>query len=129
MKPICLDSSGWIEIAIDGPNARKFAKALAPATPLIVSAICIYEIAKYVTREVGEADSREITSFIRQYPVMDVTAELSLFAAEVSSRHKLAMADSLIYATTLLHQATLWTQDDDFKDLPQVNYFPKTKES
>jgi predicted nucleic acid-binding protein len=35
------------------------------------------------------------------------------------------MADSLIYATTLAHNAILWTQDIDFNGLPNVQYFPK----
>lgn len=33
------------------------------------------------------------------------------------------MADRLIYATTQLHRAKLWTQDADFEGLPGVNYF------
>ena len=33
------------------------------------------------------------------------------------------MADRLIYATTQLHRAELWTQDADFEGLPGVNYF------
>ena len=35
------------------------------------------------------------------------------------------MAESLIYATAQLHGAAVWTQDDDFKDLPGVKYFAK----
>ena len=38
------------------------------------------------------------------------------------------MADSLIYATSLAHNAVLWTQDDDFKNLPHVKYYPKKKD-
>lgn len=127
MKPICLDSSGWIEIALDGANAKPFVKALTSPAQLIVSAISIYEIAKYTTREAGEAAALEVLSFIRQYPVIEVTADLSQFAANLSLRHQLAMADSLIYASTLAENATLWTQDEDFKNLPHVRYFPKSK--
>ena len=123
MKAVCLDSSGWIEIVLDGPNAKKFAKALS--APLIVSSISIYEIARYTTREVGEDASQALLAFIQQYPVVDVTAELALAASDLGSRYKLAMADSLIYATALTHNATLWTQDDDFQDLPHVKFFPK----
>jgi predicted nuclease of predicted toxin-antitoxin system len=35
------------------------------------------------------------------------------------------MADSIILATARAHEAVLWTQDQDFKDLKDVNYFPK----
>ncbi len=125
MKLVCLDSSAWIEIAVEGPNAAKFAKCLASDTSIVVSAISIYEISKYITREAGEAAASEFLSFIRQYPVAEISTDLALAAADISARHKLAMADSLIYATTLAHKATLWTQDVDFKGLPHVKYFPK----
>ena len=42
-----------------------------------------------------------------------------------AARHRLPLADSLIYATAMRHAATLWTQDEHFKDLPRVRYFPK----
>ena len=45
--------------------------------------------------------------------------------ADLFIKHKLPLADSLIYAITLAHKATLWTQDADFKDFPHVRYFLK----
>ena len=53
--------------------------------------------------------------------VIHVDIALALEAA----RHPLPLADSLIDATVLRHSATLWTQDEHFRDLPQVRYFPK----
>ena len=127
MKAICLDSSGWIEIAEDGPNAKAFTEALQPSEFILSSVISLYEISKYVTREAGEADAQEVLAFIRNYPVIGVTDDLALHAADLSAIHQLAMADALIYATALANNATLWTQDVDFKDLPDVRYFPKIK--
>jgi hypothetical protein len=34
------------------------------------------------------------------------------------------MADSIILAATREHEATLWTQGEDFKGLDKVKYFP-----
>lgn len=127
MKSICLDSSAWIEIAEGGPNARAFAKALQPSSHVVSSVISLYEIAKYTTREAGEESAKELLAFIRNHTVIPITEELALEAAELSIRYKLAMADSLIYATSLTHKTTLWTQDDDFQGLPHVKYFPKVK--
>jgi toxin FitB len=127
MKAICLDSSGWIEIAEGGSNAQAFAEALISGTPLIVSTIHFYEIAKYVTREAGAAAADELMAFIGQYTIANITVDLALSAAALSARYKLAMADALIYATAIAHDATLWTQDEDFKELPNVRYFPKVK--
>ena len=125
MKAICLDSSGWIEIARGGPNAQAFAKALQPSHSILSSTISLYEVSKYLTREAGEVNAGELLAFIRNYPVIAVTEDLALRAAELSARHKLAMAHSLIYATSLAQNAILWTQDDDFENLPHVKYFPK----
>ncbi len=127
MTTVCLDSSGWIEMALDGANAKKFAKCLTGGSTLVVSAISLYEIAKYVTRESGEAVAEEMITFISQYPVVEVTRDITLSASGLSVRHRLAMADSLIYATALAHNATLWTQDEDFKGLPNVKCIPKSQ--
>ncbi len=127
MKAICLDTSGWIEITHDGANAKTFAKALAPSSPVIVSTISLYEIARYTLRVAGEAATGELLAFLHQHAVIPVSAEIATLAASLGTRHKLAMADALIYATAQSHNATLWTQDEDFKGLPNVRYFPKIK--
>jgi predicted nucleic acid-binding protein len=35
------------------------------------------------------------------------------------------MADSIILASARFHEAILWTQDEHFRNLPEVRYFPK----
>ena len=42
-----------------------------------------------------------------------------------AARYPLPLADSLIYATAKRHEATLWTQDEHYKNLPNVRFFPK----
>ena len=46
-------------------------------------------------------------------------------AAKLSAELKLPMADSLILATARANNATLWTQDEHFKDLDGVKYIEK----
>ena len=127
MTPICLDSSGWIEITHDGANAKAFSQALSSSSPVIISTISLYEIARYTLRVAGEAATEELLTFLHQHTVTPVTPAIAILAATLGSRHKLAMADALIYATARNEKATLWTQDDDFQGLPQVRYFPKIK--
>lgn len=57
--------------------------------------------------------------------VAELTPELSMWAAKLSLKYSLPMADSIILATARAHEATIWTQDADFKDIPNVKYFPK----
>ena len=54
--------------------------------------------------------------------VIDLNPSLALDAAELGFRTGLALADSIIYATAKAHDATLWTQDDDFDGMPGVEY-------
>jgi predicted nucleic acid-binding protein len=124
MKLICLDSSAWIALAHDGPNAAKFARAMADAEQVLVSAISIYEIARYTTRVAGDAATEKLLAFVSLHPVAPVSDEIATLAAALGARHQLAMADALIYATCIFHHAELWTQDADFNGLPHVKCFP-----
>ncbi|MCU0797372.1 MAG: type II toxin-antitoxin system VapC family toxin [Akkermansiaceae bacterium] len=123
----CLDSSAWIEIAHQGPNARRFLQAAGDFTQVIVSTITLYEVWKYTAINADETRAQQIVDLLQQGIVIAPDTAISLSAANLSVRHKTAMADSLIYATALAHKATLWTQDDDFENLPHVKYFPKIK--
>jgi len=125
MKPICLDSSGWIEVTHAGPNAQAFLKALADPSSLIVPVITLYEVRKYSLLHADEAKTLQITQFMEQGQVIPVDAEIAELGANLSIKYELAMADALIYATARNQNATLWTQDDDFENLPHVKYLPK----
>jgi predicted nucleic acid-binding protein len=127
MKARSLDSSAWIEITHNGSNAKKFAESISSTIPIIVSTISLYEIARYTQRVAGEDATEAILTFLRQYHVAPVTDEIAMLAASLGATHQLAIADALIYATARHHDATLWTQDIDFKGLPHVHYLPKPK--
>ncbi len=63
---------------------------------------------------------------MKQANIIEVTTDIALFGAQLSLKYKIPMADSLIYATALLNDAVLWTQDVDFENLPNVRYFKKS---
>ena len=116
-----VDSSGWLEYFADTDRAGLFAPAIDDPKNLIVPVITIYEVFKKFLRERGEQEALEAVNVMLTGEVVDLDTLLVLEA----SRHQLPLADSLIYATTLRHGGTLWTQDEHFKNLPQVRYFPK----
>ncbi len=116
-----VDSSAWLEYLADTDRAEFFEDALSDTEHLIVPVITIYEVFKKVLRERGEGEALQVASQMQSGTVVDFTQSLALEAA----RHPLPLADSLIYATTLRWNAELWTQDEHFKDLPHVKYFPK----
>jgi predicted nucleic acid-binding protein len=57
--------------------------------------------------------------------IADLTREIAVNAANISNEFKIAMADSIILATTRANNATLWTQDADFKGIGGVQYIEK----
>ena len=127
MKPACLDSSAWIEIAHKGQNAQNFLKAAGDLSNVIVSTITLYEVWKYTVTHADQARAGLLIDLLQQATVVPPDPDIAISAANLSILHKTAMADSLIYATALAHHAVLWTQDGDFKNLPHVKYFPKAK--
>ena len=116
-----VDSSGWLEYFTDSGRAPLFSSAIEDAENLFVPVISIYEVFKKVLRERGEDDALQAASMMQGGQLIDLDCALALEAA----RHPLPLADSIIYATAMRHEAILWTQDEHFKDLPNVRYFPR----
>ena len=116
-----VDSSGWIEYFSGTAFASHFEAPLSDPEHLIVPVITIYEVFKKILRERGESAALQAVGQMQAGTVVDISTSLAMEAA----RHPLPLADSLIYATTVRWNAELWTQDEHFKDLPHVKYFPK----
>ncbi len=120
-----IDSSGWLEYFADAPNADFFAPIIENPAELIVPVITIYEVFKRVLQQRSESDALQAVAIMMQSTIIDIDADLALSAAKLSATLKLPMADSLILATAQRHQVTVWTQDSDFKGLPDVQYIEK----
>ena len=60
-----------------------------------------------------------------QGKVIDLDSTLALSAAKVSAELQIPMADSIMLATSRMHEATLWTQDTDFEGVEGVKYISK----
>jgi len=122
-----VDSSGWIEYFTEGPNSGFFAGAIEKVDELIVPALAVYEVFKWVSRERGETQALKAIAHMQLGEVVDLDSKLAIYAARLSLQAKLPMADSIIYATARASEATLWTQDDDFAGLDDVKYIAKKK--
>jgi predicted nucleic acid-binding protein len=120
-----VDSSAWLEYLADGPNAEYFSAPLEDVGNLIVPTICIYEVFKAVLRQRGEDAALQTVALMKQGTTINLTDDLALQAAKISLECQIPMADSIILATARAHEAVLWTQDKDFKDMENVNYFLK----
>ena len=117
-----VDSSAWLEYFASGPNASFFAKAIEDAQQPVVPTLSLHEVFKRVLEQRGEGDALQAVAVMRQGMVVDLDTPIALQAAKLSAEHRLPMADSIILATARSYDATLWTQDADFKDLLGVHY-------
>lgn len=120
-----VDSSGWLEYFANGANADFFAPAIEDIANLLVPSITLYEVFKRIYQQRNEDDAIQFVAQMKQGMVIDTDSNIALEAARISADEKLPMADSLILATTRLHQAILWTQDIDLKNFANVRYVAK----
>jgi predicted nucleic acid-binding protein len=122
-----VDSSGWLEFFADGPNSKFFDTPLKNVDELVVPTISIYEVFKSVLRQRDESAGLQAVALMKQGQVVELTTNIAMMAAKLSLEHNIPMADSIILFTGRLYQATVWTQDADFKGLDGVEYIKKRK--
>ncbi|MFT3760389.1 type II toxin-antitoxin system VapC family toxin [Thauera sp.] len=120
-----VDSSAWLEYFADGPNADEFAPAIEAPHELLVPAITLFEVFKRVAQQRDEGAALQCVAVMQQGRIVELDAALALRAAALGLRHKLPLADSIIYATAQAGSATVWTQDADFEGLPGVQFRAK----
>ena len=120
-----VDSSAWLEYFANGRNASFFSKPIEQTDELLVPSLTIYEVFKKVLRERNEGDALQVVAVMQQGTVVDLDARIALGAARLSVEASLPMADSVVLATARAYGAVVWTQDADFKHLPDVRYREK----
>lgn len=120
-----VDSSGWLAYFADEPSAKHFQIPLQDIESLVVPSITIYEVSKVVLRESGENEALQAVAVMQKGSVVALTTRLAIAASRISLQYKLPMADSIIFATAMDSNATIWTQDIHFENIPGVNYFQK----
>lgn len=119
---IILDTAVWLEYFRDTPSVVSVVQPAIQSNTIVVPSICIYEVALAVGRTSGADDVLAAVAIMRSHTVDDLTPERAVQAAELRRQHRLPTADSIVYATALAHQATLYTQDTDFEGLPNVHF-------
>jgi len=77
-------------------------------------------------RELDQLDgtAAPVVAQLGEQPAHLVDADLALEAARLGLELRLPLADSVILATARLHNATIWTQDEDFEGMDGVRYLP-----
>jgi predicted nucleic acid-binding protein len=120
-----VDSSGWVEYFTKGSNARFFIPPVQDLENLIVPSICICEVFKRLTLDMGEENALQAVGIMSYGSVIELDRKIAIDAAQLSLELKLAMADSVILATAREHDAILWMQGAHFKGMDGVKYIEK----
>jgi predicted nucleic acid-binding protein len=121
-----VDTSAWIEWLIGSAPGVTLASELPDRTEWLVPTMVQLELAKWLTREVGEDKADRVIAFTETCFVADLDTATALSAADLCARLKLATADAIVYATALAHGADLLTCDRHFENLPGVRFVPKS---
>jgi predicted nucleic acid-binding protein len=110
----------------NGPLADRCLVVLEDEANLVVPAITILEVFKWVLREHSEAQAIQAAAVMQRGLVIDLNSRLAIAAAQLSYTLRLPMADSIILATARSHQARLYTMDADFEGLDDVELLRRT---
>ena len=121
-----VDTSAWIEWLVDSAAGRSVARELPERDQWLVPTIVQLELAKWLTREVGEDKADQVIAFTGTCIVAALDTGIALAAADLCARHRLATADAIVYATALSHGADLLTCDRHFDGMPGVRLVPKS---
>ena len=120
-----VDSSAWLSYFAGDNNAEEFAAAIEDVEKLLVPSITLIEVFKCIVRQRDENSALQGIAHMEQGKVVPLDSSLAIDAAVFGLKYKLPLADSIIYATGNKFSAVVWTQDADFRALPNVKYFPK----
>lgn len=120
-----VDSVGWIEFFSGGPLVSAYSTYILQPSEVITPAIVLYEVYKRMLQQLGKEAAIEAAGQIGKSRVVPLDAALSVLAAHLSLRHKLRMADAIIYATAQAEGATVVTSDAHFRGLPGVEFIPR----
>ncbi|GAB4390520.1 PIN domain-containing protein [Albidovulum sp.] len=123
---VLVDTSAWIEWLIGSPTAERVEALLPDQADWLVPTMVQLELAKWLTREVGEDRADQVIAFTQVCQVVPLDTETALAAAEACREHRLATADAIIFATARAHGARLVTCDAHFEGLPGVTLVTKT---
>jgi len=122
---VVVDTSAWIEWLIGSATARRIEPHLPPPAEWVVPTIVQLELAKWLTREVGEERAEQVIAFTQVCQVVALDTAIALAAAEAARMHKMATADAIVFATARSQGASLLTCDAHFEGLPGVTLIDK----
>lgn len=120
-----VDTSAWIEWLRDSETGRKLAPMMPAPQDWLVPAMVQLELAKWLTRELGEDRADEVIAYTQICEVVPLDTEIAMLAASLCRLSRLATADAIVLATAKVRGADLLTCDSHFKGIEGVVFIAK----
>lgn len=100
---------------------RRLKRDLKAVRERMVSALTVHEIHRInLEREGREVATLRSETICRDFNVVDVDYETAVISAELRSRHRMPMADSVIAATAQIHGCSLVSDDPHFQGIKNL---------
>jgi uncharacterized protein len=91
-----VDTSTWVEWLSGSPPGLTVQRELPARSEWLVPTIVQLELAKWLTRELGEDGANQAIAFTTTCVVIDLDTAIALSAADFGAQHKLATADAIL---------------------------------
>jgi predicted nucleic acid-binding protein len=106
----------------DDPSTLKKTKnELSSRKPRYVSVMTIHELYKLILEKEGRDVARlRILLVAKDFKVILMDEELAVLSAEIRSKHRIPMADSVIAATAQLHHLECVSDDPHFAQVREI---------
>jgi len=117
------DTRFFVEYFYSGDEGflRRLKEDLRAVKERVVSALAIHEIHRInLEREGREVATVRSETIRRDFNVVDVDYETAVRSAELRSRHRIPMADSVIAATAQIYRCPLVSDDSHFQEIENL---------
>lgn len=105
----------------DADFLRRLKKDLKAVRERMVSALTVHEIHRInLEKEGREVATLRSETICRDFNIVDVDYETAVISAELRSRHRMPMADSVIAATAQIHGCSLVSDDPHFQGIKNL---------
>jgi len=105
----------------DADFLRRLKKDLKAVRERMVSALTVHEIHRInLEKEGREVATLRSETICRDFNVVDVDYETAVISAELRSRHRMPMADSVIAATAQIQGCSLVSDDPHFQGIKNI---------
>jgi len=105
----------------DAELLRKLKEELRLVKERMVSSLTVHEIHRInLLRQGKEVAVLRSDTIRRDFKVIGVDYKTAVKSAEIRTKHKIPMADSVIAATAQIYECTLFSDDNHFKEIENL---------